>query len=199
MSGIGKNYSKNNDGMRKESDAYPTPYSMTKQLLEVENFDHRHSVLEPCHGKDKAIVKVLKDDGFWFIDSGDIADGQNFLVRNGRIKFEYIITNPPYSLAFEFIQQAKKIATKKIAMLLPLPYLHGQERLKNIWLDTEFPFSKVHVFSRYPMLGPALREDGKYTTGMQVYGWFIWDKSHRGPATIGWIDNQKFVISKKDL
>jgi hypothetical protein len=199
MAGLGKNFSKNNDGFRKESDSYPTPYSITEQLFEVEKFNIKNSVLEPCHGEHKAIVKILEKTGFYHIESFDLNEGSDFLLYSEKIKHEYIVTNPPYSLAYEFIMKAKKIATKKIAMLLPLPYLHGQARLHNIWLDQEFPLSKVHVFSRYPMLGGELREDGKYTTGMQVYAWFIWDKSHNGAATIGWIDNQKFVISKKDL
>ena len=32
-------------------------------------------------------------------------------------------------------------------------------------------------FTRYPMLGEKLREDGKYTTGMMVYV-VVWEKGY---------------------
>ncbi|EAL4082482.1 hypothetical protein DFW61_08910 [Campylobacter coli] len=53
----GKNFSLNTN-KRNKNDYYQTPYSMTKQLLEVENFEGK--ILEPSCGAG-AIVKVLKD------------------------------------------------------------------------------------------------------------------------------------------
>ena len=49
------------------------------------------------------------------------------------------------------------------------------------------------------MLGEELREDGKYTTGMMVYAWFVWEKNYSGEPTISWIDNNDDVLSKKDI
>jgi hypothetical protein len=49
------------------------------------------------------------------------------------------------------------------------------------------------------MLGENLREDGKYNTGMMVYAWYIFEKSHDSNPTIKWIDNNADVLSKKDL
>ena len=59
--------------------------------------------------------------------------------------------------------------------------------------------SKVYVFTRYPMLGEELREDGKYNTGMMVYAWFVWVNGYSGLPMIDWIDNNDDVLSKKDL
>lgn len=194
----GKNFSKNNiSGARKESDFYETPYSMTLQLLQHEKFLSSRNILEPSCGHG-AISMVLHDNGYENIQESDIKMGSNFLESNEKFKFDYIITNPPFSIALEFILKAKKISTWKIAFLLPLTYLHGQTRLKTIYNDREFPLARVHVFSRYPMLGDQLRKDGKYHTGMQVYAWYVWDKTHRGAPNICWIDNQKYVIGKGD-
>ena len=188
----GKNFSTNNTGKRRKSDFYETPYSMTEQLLENELFGvnsvYGGTILEPACGNG-AIAKVLKEKGY---DVVAYDKEKDFLQET---KFcPYIITNPPYSQAFEFILKAKKIAIDKFCFLLPLSYLHGQKRFEKIWSDAEFPLTKVYVFTRYPLLGEKLRDDGKYNTGMMVYAWFVWEKGYKLNPQIFWIDNNKFVI-----
>ena len=195
---MGKNYSGNTgrvNGTRKDSDAYPTPYSLTRLLLQKESFFS--PIYEPACGDDKAIVKVLEENGY-NTEFSDLLYGDDFLQASDRNPVASLVTNPPYSLAFEFIQKAKQIAKRQIAMLLPLSYLHGQQRYEQIWQDTVFPLARIWVFTRYPMLGDALREDGKVRTGMQVYAWMIWEKGHVGPATLGWLDLQPYILGKKD-
>lgn len=193
MENKGKCFSGVNRGQRKKSDFYETPYSITKQLLDVETF--KGSIREPACGNG-AILKVLKHKGLKAAGS-DISKGFNFL--ESKDKCDTIITNPPFSLAKEFILKSKKLARHKIAFLLPLSYLHGVDRYETVYSDTKFPLKKVWVFTRYPMLGDPLRRDGKYRTGMMVYAWYIWDRKHKGDATVGWINNQKYILSKKDL
>ena len=193
MSKKGKNFSANNSsGKRKKSDFYETPYSITRHLLNVENFDYKLTICEPACG-DGAIVKVLqeKTNNVVFYDIQ-----KNFLTETEQ--YDYIITNPPFSIAYEFIQKAKIVAKKKFAFLLPLSYLHGKQRYDRIYSDKEYPLKKVYVFTRYPMLGEKLREDGKYNTGMMVYAWFIFEKNYTGPSVIDWIDNNSDVLSKND-
>ena len=163
------------------------------QLLEVEHFDKSAVTLEPACG-DGAIVRVLQKSGFSKIVSYDAET--DFLKET--VVRDQLITNPPFSLALDFIKTAKSVTSRKFAMLLPLSYLHGKRRLDEIYSDADFPLSCVHVFCRYPLLGERLREDGKYGTGMMVYAWFVWDKSWSGQPRIGWIDNQPFVLSKVD-
>ena len=188
----GKNSSANNArGQRKKSDFYETPYSMTSHLLEVEDFNKSLTVCEPACG-DGAIVKILEKK--WDnVVAYDIE--KNFLWETGN--YDYIITNPPFSLAYEFVQKAKQIATEKFAFLLPLSYLHGKKRYDNIYMDKQYGLKKVYVFTRYPMLGESLREDGKYNTGMMVYAWYIFENHYSGLPVIDWIDNNEDVLSKK--
>jgi hypothetical protein len=188
----GKCFSAVNRGQRKKSDFYETPYSMTEQLWESEDFN-RTEAHDPACGNG-AIGKVLKHYFFDFFQN-DIKYGEDFLKSNV-IQATNIITNPPFSLAHEFIQKAKSIFTDKIAFLLPLSYLHGQKRFE----DKIFSELKcIHVFTRYPMLGEPLREDGKYHTGMIAYAWYIWVKGWKKEPVIRWIDNQKYVIGKNDI
>tara|TARA_B100000678_G_scaffold258546_1_gene238217 strand:+ start:169 stop:753 length:585 start_codon:yes stop_codon:yes gene_type:complete len=188
----GKNFSGNNAlGQRKKSDFYETPYSMTSHLLEVEDFNKSLTVCEPACG-DGAIVKILEKK--WDnVVAYDIE--KNFLWETEN--YDYIITNPPFSLAYEFVQKAKQIATEKFAFLLPLSYLHGKKRYDNIYMDKQYGLKKVYVFTRYPMLGESLREDGKYNTGMMVYAWYIFENHYSGLPVIDWIDNNEDVLSKK--
>lgn len=182
----GKNFSCNNvDDKRHKSDFYQTPYCLTNLLLEKE--DLIGSVLEPACGYG-AIVKCLpRCDKCYDI-------GFNFF--NETESFGTVITNPPFSLAKEFILKAKEVANNKIMFLLPLSYLHGKERYDIIYSDRDFPLKKVYVFTRYPLLEDTVREDGKHKTGMMVYAWFVWEKGYKGNPEIAWLDNNDFVVKK---
>jgi hypothetical protein len=192
----GKNFSANNLGQRKKSDFYETPYSLTWQLLENEDFSDCKSILEPACGN-KAISKQLEKT--FFVTSRDIVQtGHDFLLETE--VHDCIITNPPFSLALEFIKKAKEIAKHKFAFLLPLSYLHGEQRYKEVYQDKVYPLRCIYVFTRYPMLGDILREDGKYRTGMMVYAWYVWQKnlSYTLDPEIRWISNQKYILNKSD-
>tara|TARA_B100000287_G_scaffold192279_1_gene181456 strand:+ start:13228 stop:13866 length:639 start_codon:yes stop_codon:yes gene_type:complete len=191
----GKNFSANNaTGKRKKSDFYETPYTLTRKFLDVEYFNKSGTVCEPACGGG-AIERVLKE--YWNDDLVTAYDKEtNFLWETGQ--YDYIITNPPFSLAFEFIQRAKQVAKGKFAFLLPLSYLHGKKRFDEIYSDRTYGLERVYVFTRYPMLGESLREDGKYNTGMMVYAWYVWTNGYSGQPTIDWLDNNEDVLSKKD-
>lgn len=191
----GKNFSANNaTGKRKKSDFYETPYTLTRKFLDVEYFNKNSTVCEPACGGG-AITRILKEH--WEDDKITAYDQEtNFLWETG--EYDYIITNPPFSIAFEFIQRAKLVAKSKFAFLLPLSYLHGKKRFDEIYSDRTYGLEKVYVFTRYPMLGETLREDGKYNTGMMVYAWYVWTNGYSGLPTVDWLDNNEDVLSKKD-
>lgn len=48
---------------------------------------------------------------------------------------------------------------------------------------------------------PELREDGRYPAGMYYYVWLIWEKMPNvrfAHPNFRWINNQKYILSKKD-
>jgi hypothetical protein len=198
---MGKCYSMVDRGQRKKNDAYSTPYSITQQFLDAEYIPIYYRILEPCCG-DGAILDVLNKNGYRNVHGYDIQgyrgeQGCDFLLEPDR--YDYVLSNPPYSLAFEFIQKAKRITDHEFAFLLPLGYLHGKRRFDEIWQDKEYPLDHIWVFTRYPMLGDKLREDGKYRTGMQIYAFYVWEKGSRKEyPEIRWIDNDKYVLRRKD-
>lgn len=187
----GKNFSTNNvSGKRRKSDFYETPYSITQQFLEYNLIDKNNKILEPSCG-DGAIVKVLKDNNYSNVIGKDISSGSDFLLEEE--KYDIIITNPPFSLALEFILKAKQLCDK-FCFFLPWSYMHGKERYDKIYTKTDFPLSEVYVYTRYPLLGEKLRDDGKYNTGMMVYAWYVWDKNGNKKPQINWIDNNSFIL-----
>lgn len=186
---VGKNFSGNNQGKRRAADFYETPYSITRQFLEVEQFFG--TVLEPACGNG-AMIRVMRECGY---DPVGYDIETDFLTETK--PYDNVVTNPPYSLAHEFIIHAKVVARKKIAMLLPLSYLHGKRRYDEIYSDKHFALSRVYVLVRYPMLGDPLRDDGCYRTGMMVYAWYVWEKRVRCEPEIRWIDNHKYVIGSR--
>jgi len=197
----GKNFSCNNaTGKRKKSDFYETPYSLTRLLLKDNSFkydfnDKRLTILEPACGNG-AISKVLKKKLDSKIVEYDIQQGRDFLKEKN--KYDRIITNPPFSLAYEFIQKAKEVS-KQFCFLLPLSYLHGKERHDKIYCDVKYPLRHIFIFTRYPMLGDKLRKDGKHRTGMMVYAWFWWAEAHYfdNQTSISWLDNDPYVLRKR--
>ena len=173
------------------NDAYETPCSITEHLLRVEPFDTKLSVCEPACGNN-AITNVLLTK--WkSVVSYDVET--NFLLDERR--YDYIITNPPYSLSYEFIKQAKKLSRIKFAFLLPITYLHGKQRYEEVYTDKSYGLKNVYVFTMSGMLGDKLREDGKYRTGMQCYGWYIFQNGFCDEPIIRWIDNSEDVLRTK--
>src|SRR3546814_1532876 len=66
-------------------------------------------------------------------------------------------------------------------------------------LPISFPLRYIYVYTRYPLLGEELREDGKYRTGLMVYAWFVWLKCERVEApVVRWTDNQEYILGRKD-
>lgn len=194
----GKAFGAHRTPKRREGDFYETPYSVTQQFLDAEHKEDGRfigTILEPAAGNG-AIVKVLEENGYNLqVISGDISRGADFLQET--YSFPNMVTNPPYSLANEFIEHAKTVITHKFCMLLPVDYLGGEDRFqRKLHTDKDFPLSRIYIFTRKPDLSGPLRADGRYETGMIAYAWYVWDWFHMGPPTVRWISNQQYVLNK---
>ena len=169
-------------GDRQKDDFYATPPEATQQLLDVEKFEGK--IYEPCCGQGH-ISKVLIKNGY-DVESSDLVD-RGYGKSNIDFLMEYqtrdnIITNPPYGrLLMQFVRQTQKIADKKIAMLLKLTFLEGQERKE---FFKEYPPTKVHVFSKRLSL---MKNGESYDGGMMALAWFVWEKNNKTTTTINWL------------
>ena len=99
------------------------------------------------------------------------------------MKFDNIITNPPFNLGTEFTIQALKLARKKAVMLSKLSYLEGIKRRELIFNQNKL--EKVLIFSkRVPFKKESTQTKA---AGLMAFGWFIYDVNYNGKPTIDWI------------
>ena len=186
---------------RVENDFYATDPQSVRDFLDL--YDISGDVFyEPCVGMGH-IAKVIKEYypmskvyGTDLIDRG-YGDGQfDFLNENLEDrqdlgipqKVDWIITNPPYSLAKEFIVQSLKRVNKGVAMFLKIQFLEGQSRKE--WFKN-IPLKYVYVFSKRqdPLRdGAELNpKTGKKWGSTMCFAWFVWEIGYNGEPIIRWI------------
>jgi hypothetical protein len=91
--------------------------------------------------------------------------------------FDVVISNPPFSLATEFLHVARQHATN-VCFLLRLNYLSGAER--SLWLTADCP--DVYVIPDRPSFTP----DGQ--TDSTSYAWMVWHGYHLGKRASGRVE-----------
>jgi len=162
---------------------YPTPSWITNALLDVEEFDKEWSIWEPACGNG-AIMEVLEKRGYDDVYGSDLYDfgvgdvGIDFLSLSKKKQYvNAIITNPPFSLAEQFVHKALEYATRKVAMLLRLAFLEGQGRYKRMFKE-RCPPTRVHVFSQRVTMYPLGTERKGAATS--AIAWFVWERGEDG-------------------
>lgn len=149
----------------------------------------RGGVVWECACGNGAMSEVLKAHGLQ-VFSTDLIDrgygevkGLDFLEELPTIyKAEHIITNPPFKFAKPFIEQALKVTSGKVCMLLRLAFLESADRYQ-LFQDT--PLRTVYVFSK--RLTMSAKGEGKSKGGMIPFAWFVWEHGYKGKPQIEWI------------
>jgi hypothetical protein len=169
-------------------DDYPTPRWAVRALCEKVLWMSPQlklwDVWEPACGRGH-MAETLKEyfEKVYETDIHDYGYGgvQDFLIPHNprHPKVAWIITNPPFRLAEQFIQQAHRHARRGIAMLVRTSFLESVGRYNNIFKIN--PPSQVAQFvERVPMVKG--RYDPKAVTATS-YCWMIWDKLHDTPSS----------------
>jgi hypothetical protein len=171
--------STNRGSERQTADNYPTPAWCVHRLLEAVPLPHDGLCLEPAFG-DGAIVRAINSmvglKRSWLgvdirpeCSNAANALGVRFLDANflaaatlsGK-RFSLAITNPPYSLAQQFIERCLEVA-KVTAMLLRLNYLGSAKRAA---------FMRANPPDVYVLPNRPAFVNGK--TDSCEYAWFVW-------------------------
>lgn len=169
--------STNRGGKRSPADYYPTPGWCVHRLLEEVDLPGGHW-LEPAGGEGAIIdaVSAVRDDVAWSAveirdecrpgllartGRGRVRIG-DFVTQPGRKRFDVIITNPPFSMAEEFVRASLSRADH-VVMLLRLNFLASAGRAE---LMRQHP-PGVYVLPNRPSF------DGKGTDSIE-YAWFHW-------------------------
>lgn len=116
---------------RHPSDYYPTPPEATQALLDFLSLPEGTNVWEPACGEGH-MVDVMRDNGLQVIGT-DIQMGTDFLNAELPEGVSWIITNPPFSQAEQFIRKCAQ-HEKPFALLLKSQYWHAAKRV-NLFTD----------------------------------------------------------------
>lgn len=179
---------------RAKNDFYATDPQSVKDLLEVADIDGEH-FYEPCVGQGH-IADVIKEYfpsakvlGTDLIDRGyPDTIVRDFINDDFDMNTDWIITNPPYKYAKEFIDRSLQIANKGVAMFLKIQFLEGQARKE--WFKKNPP-RYVYVFSKRQdpwRDGESLNpKTGKKWGSTMCFAWFVWEKGFNGDTIVKWI------------
>lgn len=180
---------------RANYDYYATPYQATEMLLDEVKFSG--NFLEPCVGGGH-IVDVIKryypDECVYGVDIVDrgypntlVADflKHDFLGQ----KFDNVVTNPPFSLAQEFLEKCMEVVNDggKIAMFLKIQFLEGAKRRE---MFKKYPPKYIYVFVKRQAPwnnGSPVDEKGKPWSSTMCFAWFVWEKGFTGEPIVRWL------------
>jgi hypothetical protein len=170
--------------MRRALDFYPTPAWATRVLLDRLP-QIRGRVLECCSGQgdisnalaERDTVSVIENDidtrcaSDFHLDATDPAAWQRMNEHAG--PFDWVVSNPPFSLAPKIVPLAQRYGVRGIAMLLRLSYLEPcLDRVD--WLMDWDAHGRVLVLPRISFTG-----DGK--TDNVTAAWLVF-----GDVPHGW-------------
>lgn len=185
----------NSNTTREENDFYATDPNTVLLFLNEFLQDNKieGEVLEPACGQGH-ISETLKENipninitSTDLIDRGYGEGNINFLTHNYNKTFNTVITNPPFSLAKEFIEKSLEVSDKYVIMLCKIQLLEGVKR-KDMFLNTPLKYVYVHTSRQatWKEGKPTDSRGRKWATTMCL-AWFVWDKEYKGNPTIKWI------------
>lgn len=159
--------------MRKKFDQYYTPTLAVKQFLSSLDFSLSGSILEPCNGEG-AISRELKEIGCKVISNDldlnnpatyhlDLSLPENWDAIEDA---DFVVTNPPFSLAPTIVKLAYQKAKKGVIALLRLSFVEPcQNRVEFLLAH---PPDQMLITPRISFLGKG--------TDSTTTAWFIWLK-----------------------
>lgn len=183
-------------------DDFPTPPWATRGLMEhvlgtPERFKLQ-SCLEPSCGAGH-MAKVLKEyfgevrcaDAFDY-GYADVRDFLTYPYETNAV--DWLITNPPFRLAEEFVVRALRVARTGVAMLARTVFLESVGRYNGIFRDMP-PTLFAQFVERVPMVRGRL--DGKATTATG-YAWFVWEKGTAEASRLTWVPPCRKKLERKN-
>lgn len=150
----------------------------------------KSTCLEPACGQGY-MSETLKEY-FGKVISFDIMDyGYKDMLQNDFLnnslndnEFDWVITNPPFKLAEDFIFEAHRVARVGVAMLVRTVFIESVGRYERLFLKRTPSFFAQYV-ERVAMVKGRLDRKASTATG---YGWVVWEKNKRTKdCSLRWI------------
>jgi hypothetical protein len=187
------------------ADDFPTPPWATRALLPFINtypltLLSNSNCLEPAAGRGymsrtlaEAFREVVATDRY---DYGDCDVGRgDFLYHQWRNRsFDWVITNPPFKSAKEFVIKALPIACDGVAMLTRTAFLESVGRYEQLF-SVHQPTSVLQFVERVPMVRGRLDRSVSTATS---YAWIVWDKRAPPETRLIWIPPCRKLLERDD-
>ncbi len=149
-----------------KEDDYQTSY---KSMLPVLPYIKKEWRIWECASGDGFMIDHLKKHEF-NIYGTDIKGGFDFLGHGYTIDFDFIITNPPYSLKAEFIKRAYEIG-KPWAFLMPLTTLETESRqslFRKYGVEIILPNKRMNFMRKNGIKGHCFFATAWFTYGLNI-------------------------------
>ena len=156
-----------------------------------------------CAAGNGNLSNWLKQNGYNVVASdlkyrgctdGSIIDGLDFLTTYPYNKFKgvaahplIILTNPPYSLATEFIEHALEILPDGglYIALMNITYLAGQKRYQRVY--SKGSLREIYVFSKRIECWKNGEQPKDKCGSIANYAWYVFQKGYKGQPTLYWL------------
>lgn len=184
-------------------DNFPTPPWATRALIEYviesgnKRFLNQMTCLEPACGAGH-MAKTLSNY-FGKVHAADIHPYgygciEDFIDSSySKNQFDWVITNPPFKLAEEFIIKGLSIAERGVAMLVRTVFIESVGRYDRIFSNN--PPQKFAQFTeRVPMVKGRLDKKASTATG---YAWIVWEKNIKDDCRLLWIPPCRKILEKE--
>lgn len=131
-------------------------------------------ILEKIYGKDRVLSTDLAT-GRYGIGGVDFFKAEDYVPKE---KF-WIVTNPPYGIANEYIRKAFKYGAERIICLMQFRYLESAKVREDL-LGGGHLLRVLLIKERLSMFPYGF--EGPKMTNKQNSAWFIWDKNYVNPV-----------------
>lgn len=177
-----------------EQDVYITPDYAIEPMLELLDIPYDATFLEPCKGTGAIYNRINCVQRYY----AEISEGIDYLSYKPPTKIDFIVTNPPFSLALDFLVKSLGEADL-VVYLLRLNFL-GSITRHDFWKSNQ-P-THLYALSKRPcfvwvckghkgaphgcgnMYAPGSTRICEYCGGKVApgtdsndYGWFCWDRT----------------------
>jgi hypothetical protein len=183
-------------------DNFPTPPWATRALLEHVIADagpfRKLSCLEPACGAGhmakplKEYFGKVKASDIHAYGYGSVSDFLTAPLEAGSV--DWVITNPPFRLAEDFIKRALIGARHGVAILARTVFIESVGRYREIFEHT--PPTKFAQFTeRVPMVKGRLDRKASTATG---YAWIVWEKRIKQPPHLVWVPPCRKILERPE-
>lgn len=173
-------------------DDFPTPPWAVRSFCEWLSPDPWLTVLEPACNRGH-MVRPLREY-FSTVYASDIHDyGHGFDVRDfiedppPPNSVDWVITNPPFRRAQEFVKAGRRVAYLGVAVLVRSVWAEGVGRYQSLFRDSP-PSWILQNVERVPMVRG--RYDPKASTATS-YSWFVWEHAGGRQTRFDWLPPAK--------